>query len=131
MSRLVQFDENSGRRIGRSVKYTEGAKPGLGTHRRTPADLPGRPIWLAQTVGRHNVNTTQAVNLYYRDTNGNAQQQLDASNNPLTVQAVNMICNLAGGIWIYIVDLTGCGVVWDILSGDPCSQGNTNGPTPT
>lgn len=89
----------------------------------------GTPIMIAQTVGRHDLGSIQPVNLYTQTDEGEPVLQMDGASNPVTVNAVNMIANLAGGVYVYIADTIGTQTLWDIISGDPCLQGNTGGPS--
>jgi hypothetical protein len=92
-----------------------------------PPGAGGKPILLAQTIGRHDAGIAQAVNLYSIDTSGTATQQT-VGGNPVPVQAYNRITNLAGGIFVYITDMQGSGVIYEIIGADPCLQGSTAGP---
>lgn len=88
----------------------------------------GTPIMIAQTVGRHDLGSIQPVNLYTQTDEGEPVLQMDGASNPVTVNAVNMIANLAGGVYVYVSDIIGSGVLYDIIAGDPCLQGSTGGP---
>jgi hypothetical protein len=95
-----------------------------------PTAVSATPLLLAYTVGRHDLGVTQAVTLYSEVAQtGDITEELEGASEPVQVQCVNRFGNLAGNVPILITDLEGTGVLYNIVTGNPCMQGNTGGPS--